>query len=89
MKREIRASDIRGGGIVRRTRAKACRFFLEKIGACEHALPLAPLYKDLVCRGTSGKCPVYRLKSGAPHGPGDSRPHEEDRRRGGSLCPAA
>lgn len=88
MKRDIQARDKRGRGITGRTRAEACEYFLEKISACEHALPLAPLYKDLVCRGASEKCPVYREKAraSASYVRGDSRPYEEGRERIDGLC---
>ncbi len=88
MKRDIQARDNRGRGNIGRTRAEACEYFLEKINACEHALPLVPLYKDLVCKGASEKCPVYLEKSGASalYGPGDSMPYEEDRKCMESLC---
>ncbi|MEJ2315178.1 MAG: hypothetical protein P8Y85_10610 [Nitrospirota bacterium] len=86
MERKIEKREVRGRGLKGSAREEACRYFLDRISACEHALPLVPRFKDLVCRGASEKCPVYQLKSGVPYGPGDSRPYEEDGRRVGSLC---
>jgi hypothetical protein len=87
MERKIEKREVRGRGHKGSAREEACRYFLDRISACVHALPLVPRFKDLVCRGASEKCPVYRLKSGAPCGPGDdSRPCEEDGQRVGSLC---